>query len=48
MLTKQELIEVLDIYIAPIYNMIGAAVALFVGLVAVWFVLVPFIRKLRE
>lgn len=44
-LTKTELIEVLDLYIAPIYQIIGAGVAFLLLLITVIFILKPFIRK---
>lgn len=47
-MTKEEMIEVMEIYVQPLYNIIGAAVALFVLIFAIWFVLVPFIRRLKE
>jgi len=47
-ITKSELIEVLDIYIAPFYQLIGGILAIVVGIFAIWFVIIPWTRRLRE
>lgn len=45
MITKQELIEVLDIYVAPLYQIAGGIAALAV-LSAAWFVVIrPFVKQ---
>lgn len=45
-MTKNEMIEVMDIYVAPIYNLIGAALAVLVIGFAFYIVVLPFIRRL--
>lgn len=45
MITKTELIEVLDIYITPLYKLIGAGVALLIIVFVLWLVIWPFLKK---
>lgn len=44
-MTKEELIEVLDIYITPLYNLIGAALAVVMLFAVVYLVIKPFIGR---
>lgn len=46
-LTKTQLIEVMDMYIKPIYTIIGSVCALFVIACAVILVIKPFIKRIR-
>lgn len=45
MITKEELIEVLDSYFEPLFQIAGAALAFLVISFAVFVVIRPFIRK---
>lgn len=45
-MTKSEMIEVMDIYIKPMYVIIGSTLAVLVIFCAVMIVLWPFIRRL--
>jgi len=45
MLTKGELIEVLDIYIRPFYWIIGGLAALLVIFIACYIIVWPFLRR---
>lgn len=45
MITKEEMIEVMDIYIEPLYKLIGAGIAVLVIGFAVWIVLGRFLRR---
>jgi len=44
-MTKAEMIEVMDIYIKPLYQIGGAICALIMILIAYYLVLRPFMRK---
>lgn len=46
MLTKSELIEVMDAYIKPFYYLIGGTIAVIVIAFAIWLVLWPFLRRI--
>jgi hypothetical protein len=46
MLTKAELIEVMDIYIRPFYWILGGIAAVVVILCACYLVISPFLRRL--
>jgi len=47
-MTKQEMIEVMDIYFRPIYEILGGLAAVFVITVAILLSIKPFIRKLQR
>jgi len=44
-MTKEEMIEVMEIYIAPLYQILGALCALAMVLTAYYFVIRPIMRK---
>ena len=44
-MTKQEMIEVMDMYIAPLYQILGGIAALLVIVAAWYLVIFPFLRK---
>lgn len=46
-LTKNELVEVLSDYITPLYQVIGAACAALVILLAVIVVILPFMKRIK-
>lgn len=46
-MTKQEMIEALNIYFEPIFQMIGAALAVAIIWSAWYLVIWPFVRKIR-
>ncbi len=45
MITKTELIEVLDMYFTPIFQIAGAICAIFVLALACFIVIRPFVRR---
>lgn len=45
-LTKQDMIELLDKYISPIYHIIGAVCALIVIVAAIILIIKPFIKRI--
>lgn len=46
-ITKTELIDVMNTYVAPIYHIIGAACAALVIIAAIVLVIKPFIKRIR-
>lgn len=45
MMTKAEMIEVMEIYVKPIYELMGSILAAIVIIAAVYFVIYPFMQK---
>lgn len=45
-ITKSEMIEVLDMYFIPIFQMVGGLLAVIVILLAFAFVIKPFIKRI--